>query len=345
MMAENSLYKMQPVLDNPTYEGFSSVRKGSILGGLSFASDFLPRDRKAKGRKWTISRLGPVWKPESVVGRVRAFNDYPCIDLIVPAFSRRAIDALRDFLEPNGELLPLESSVGEYYAYNVTTVADILDQDRSAIHWLAGATDHSVINIFEVDRYECIVEKMAGLSIFHLVEMPALTYVSQVFVDRVKEHALQGFNFVKLWPLPSGVSWKELYKKELKKQAETKTKRGRAAIKGNTVVLCFPTARSKPSGAEKKRLATIMDEIDALLYDPDSKPNAQHLGSLEGDDAGVEGEIRLFLSCPDANSLVAALRPWLKRLAWPSPIRVLKRYGVLTDPNCREEYVDVAADR
>ena len=51
-----------------------------------------------------------------------------------------------------------------------------------------------------------------------------------------------------------------------------------------------------------------MDEIDALLYVPTAKLDSPYSGSLEGDDK-VEGEVRLFLSCPDADALVEKLRP------------------------------------
>jgi hypothetical protein len=83
-----------------------------------------------------------------------------------------------------------------------------------------------------------------------------------------------------------------------------------------------------------------MDEIDALLHDPSSNPSAPYFGSLEGDDV-VEGELRLFLSCPDADALVDKLRPCLKSLSWVKPVKVLKRYGEYVDVNSREEYAEL----
>ncbi len=342
-MTENALYDLQPITDNPKYEGFAFVREESIrgksIGGQSRIEwDFGPDDVKTKGRAWTITRMAKVWTPQPVVGRVHSFNDYPCVNLIIPAFSRRAVDALRDFLEPNGELLPLVSTVGEYYAYNITTVADILDQERSEIQWMSAK--HTFDQIFEINRYECLAEKMAGLSIFRLVERSSFTYVTQAFVDRANKHGLQGFHFIKLWPLPKGVSWRDEYRKEWKKEAQVETKRGRTPVKGNTVVLMLPIAKAKASKAEKERLSKFMDEIDALLYDPVAKRNDPCFGSLEGDEH-VEGELRLFLSCPDADALVENLRPWLKTLSWDGGVKVLKRYGEYVDAGCREEYVDL----
>ena len=346
------VYKLEPITDDPRFEGFAFVRDDS-LRGVTFLDkvdnvirpspldwDFGPEIGTSLGRAWTVPPLAPFWTPQPVVGRVQSFNDYPSVTLNIPAFSRRAVDALRDFLEPNGELLPLVSPVGEYYAYNTRTVADILDQERSEIDWLTGCEAHTYDNVFQIRRYEFLPDKIAELSIFRLVEKSSSTFVTQAFVDRVQEHELQGFHFIKLWPLPEGVRWYELDEKERKKKARVKTKRGVKPVIGNTVVLRFPLTKAKPSKAEKNRLAKIMDEIDALLYDPQAKKGSAFLGSLEGDDV-VEGEIRLFLSCPDADVLVEKMRPWLANLSWKHEVKVLKRYGEFHDVNCREEYVEL----
>jgi hypothetical protein len=134
-MPENALYNLDPITDDPEFAGFRFVREESLRGQGRLTWDFDPDDVQTKGRAWTVTRMAPTWKPQPVLGRVQPHNDYPCVNLTVPAFNRRAVDALRDFLEPNGELLPLVSSVGEYYAYNITTVVDCLDHERSEIEW------------------------------------------------------------------------------------------------------------------------------------------------------------------------------------------------------------------
>ena len=321
------LFKLDPMVDDPKFEGFAFERTESLRGKVGLVQDFVPDDRQTKGRAWTVTPLAPFWTPQPVVGRVRKFNDYPCVNMLIPAFSRRAVDALRDFLEPNGELLPLASSVGEYYAYNITTVADVLDQERSEFQWLdEGRTFKS---FSKVVRYECIPEKMEGLSIFRIVEEVITPFVSSAFVDRVMQHELRGFLFTKLWaPADSSGQGEGL------SQVETES------VQGNTVVIMFPTAKAKPSRAEKDRLATIMDQIDAVLADPDAAPDSTHYGSLEGDDV-VEGDLRLFLSCPNADALIARLRPLLEELngTWKKGVKVLKRYGQMQDPSCPEKYI------
>jgi hypothetical protein len=194
-MPENALYNLDTITDDPEFEGFGFVRGESLRGKRRLTFDFGPDDIQTKGRGWTVTPLAPIWVPQPVLGRVKPHNDYPCVNLTIPAFSRRAVDALRDFLEPNGELLPLLSPLGEYYAYNITTVADILDHERSEIEWF----NERRVSALRIRRYECIPEKLAGLSIFRLVEMSSSTFVHQVFVDRVRQHGLQGFDFTRLW--------------------------------------------------------------------------------------------------------------------------------------------------
>src|SRR5437899_2637605 len=98
-----NIYQLQPVLDDPRFEGFAYEDSPSLRGKFSLVEDFLPDSTTG----WAAPHLARIWKPLKVIGRVRPFNDYPCISLMIPAFSERAVASLRDFLEPNGELLPL----------------------------------------------------------------------------------------------------------------------------------------------------------------------------------------------------------------------------------------------
>jgi hypothetical protein len=340
-VTEKAMYKLQTITDNPLFEGFGfvrheSIRGKSIRGHSRLDWDFLPDDLKTKGRQWCVTRLAPFWTPQAVTGRVRAFNDYPCVNLVIPAFSRRAVDALRDLVEPNGELLPLVSRVGEYYAYNITTVADVLDLKQSEIQWM----DNRHIFALSINRYECHGDRMEGLSIFRLVEHGAAAFVTQVFVDRVREHNLRGFHFVKLWPLRKDITWRQVESEQLDNAIRISTPEGRVQIKGNTVVLLLPYEKEDPSAEEKARVAKIVDEIDDLLYDPAAAEDAPYFGSLEGNEH-FEGSFRLFLSCPDADALVEKLRPWLEGILWPGGVHVLKRYGPYGDAECREEYVSL----
>jgi len=344
-MQEHAVYKLAGFSDIPKYEWFETKFDVSYLGHRWLWEDFhfpAAPDR----RDWEAPRLAGVWKPVEVVGRVRSFNDYPCIRLI-PAFSQKAVEALREFLEPNGEILPLISSVGSYFAYNITTVADVLDLKRSNIIWdddtkedlLVHFKGRTYYTVTLIRRYEFIAERLDGLTIFRIPEERSDAYVTEPFVARARECGLQGMNFIKVWPLPPGADWRKLMEQKVRRM-QRKANRGRL-VKGNSVVLRLHAAddAAKPSQAGVAEVERLMDDLDAMLINlNDEVPEA---GSLEGYQ-WVGTDCRLFFSCPDADALVEKLWPWLKSLRLPGKIMLMKRYGEMRDAGAREEYVDLS---
>jgi len=195
------IYNLSGLPSDPRYEGFRSPA-GHFL-------ETIPRQRAS--RDWKVMRVAKEWAPQRLNGRVTPFNDYPCVDLIFPAFSIRAVTALRDFLGPNGELLPVTSTDGtEYYAYNVTTVADILDRRRSQLQYLSDG----ITALGHIRRYEFNESGVRGLSIFRIPEQPHNVFVAQPFVSRAAENDLKGFDFQLVWPLPEGADWLALVKSQ-----------------------------------------------------------------------------------------------------------------------------------
>jgi hypothetical protein len=333
----NKVYKLERIYDVPRYEGFCEAENVSFLGNEDLDEDFLIAVVPPRRRDWKVPRLAKVWKPVKVIGRVRKFNDYPCIGSI-PAFSQRAVDALRDLLEPNGELLPLISPLGSYYAYNVTTVADVLDLEHSEIHW--GRKPIA----FDIKRYVFRAEQLQMLSIFRIPEEPSGTYVTEVFASRVREHSLEGFNLIPAWPLPPGTRFIDMVKKARRSHKRMNLPKGQT-VKGNSVVFRLRSAskRGRFTKEEKARIERLMDELDGILVDPDSRDQAP--GNLEGHEYIGENECRWFVSCPDADALVKKLWTWLKSLRWKGKLLVMKRYGEYVDTSAREEYVDLAASQ
>jgi hypothetical protein len=308
MELRSGVYELAKIHDDPRYEGFASDE--FLVGGIP----------QGRAKSWQKLRLATKWKRPKVVGRVRKFNDFPCVGLM-PAFSERAVDALRDFLEPNGELLPLTTQLGSYYAYNLTTIVDALDLQRSRIRWL-----RKPITAIEIERFEFIEKKLVGRSIFHLPQEPTIAYVAQSFVFRAQANGLRGMNFKKVWPLSPGADWR----KEAKKQSEIQKSEGlplERRLKGNAVVirLFLRSSVSRGIAAERSAIEKLMNEIDSQLVEVDRTESA--VGNLEGFDFGVPGECRLFLSCPDADVLVRRLSPWLRKLKWPAGFEVFARYG------------------
>lgn len=171
------------------------------MGSGSLSDDFYPDD--IKSRQWTIRKIAHLWRPRTVRELPHKHtNDFPYVDFFIPTFSGRAVEALREFLEPNGELLPLRCDTGTYYLYNVLTVIDALDHEKSEIDWMGYLSHQTKVVADNILRYEFHAERIANASIFRIVERPVDYYVTQPFVDRVLAAGLQGFNLKKVWPLP-----------------------------------------------------------------------------------------------------------------------------------------------
>ncbi len=199
------LFKLEVITDNPLFEGFALESAPSVLGRDSLDDDITPGFESSETvREWHPVYLAKLWTPPKVKGGVAPYQDFPGIDMVLPAFSRRACDVLKDFLEPNGELLPLDSKIGEYYFYNVTTVVDALDLAKSKCDFWCDPPTTAV----EIDYFAFHEERLFGTSIFRIVELPIYTIVTKAFVNRVHDGGLHGFQFDKIWPFPEGVNWR-----------------------------------------------------------------------------------------------------------------------------------------
>lgn len=323
------LFQLEIVTDNPLFEGFAMDTAPSLLGRGSLDDDICPGFEASEVvREWHPIRLAKVWKPPKVKGRVAPYQDFPGINMVHPAFSRRACDALRDFLEPNGELLSLDSKTGEYYFYNITTVIDALDLAKSKCDFWCDPPTTAV----DIDYFAFHEERLVGTSIFRILELPLYTIVTKAFVDRVHESRLNGFSFEKIWPFPSGVNWRlEAKSKRLSTDAQY--------LKQNTVVIRLGLTGDTPKPSESARFASLEDELDSRLAIRSLE--SPYFGRYEGHEIAV-GEFRMFVSCPDAALLVQELLPILKRLDWNGKIRLMKRYGEMRDANAEEETIEVS---
>lgn len=335
--SEQAVYLVESARDDPRSEGFALVDSDepSLLGSRGWPNDDRIRDFYPSlpiQAQWTPPHVSGVWRPLRVTGRVRAWNDFPTVAMTVPAVSQRAVDALRDILDRNGELLPLEYDHGRWFAYNCWTVVDIVDHASSAISFDRGVRK-------EFDHYAIFADRLASLTLFRMREnvSPSL-YATQPFVDRVRQAGLRNFVFEKIWPWPKGTIWVHENKKL---RAQRKLKEGPANLGRHSVVirLMLAEVNRKPNKQEREHVELIMDTLDALLADPHATYDAPVFGNLEGDEP-VNGEHRLFLCCPDADRLVERLRLWLHHLDWPGPVVVVKRYGDMHDEDAPEKALE-----
>lgn len=300
---------------DPRFEGFALDGAASILGRESLDDDLTPGFGEAnKNQAWQQPRLKAQWIPPSARGRVAEFNDYPCVDLVIPAFSERAVECLSKFLKPNGEVLPLKTATKmKYFVFNILTISDALDQEKSQCNfWRDPPTTTKKIDFFEFD-----IEKVRELSIFRIKQMPISVFVTSDFVEKVAISGLKGFSFTKVWPYPPGVNWKT--------QAETNSNQ----LKENTVVLVLPTTDVKIGD----RINEFEKEIDSHLSQV--ALDQEYFGVYEGHDQ-LSHEYRMFFSCPDADKLLDRLRGKVKELNWPAAITAYRRYGNMHEPNAKE---------
>jgi hypothetical protein len=317
------VYELTRFLDDPRYAGFG------VADGQRFPRT-VPQMRNT--RSWRVQRIAGTWQPLRIVGPVRDFVDLTGI-MGSFVFSQRAVDALRDLLEANGELLPLKCSTGQYFAYNLTTVADVLSWKESEIKWLK-----KPVTAFSIERFVLKPRKLEGLEVFRLPEKPSETFVTEQFVHRAQSAGLKGFRFIRVWPLPPDVSWRDVAKRELRKHHREGLPEGRS-LKGNSVLIRLPLSGTKLKASEDRRINEVEEAIEKVLFVPDSA--VPPVGTIERVDFGTLGECRILLSCPDAGALVDFLHPTIRAIKWPQGISVVKRYGNFADTAAREEDVEI----
>jgi uncharacterized protein DUF1629 len=162
----------------------------------------LPSDRSNSlevFHRFNGTPIGASWVPWKVeVDRPEGYEDsplgdFPLMALHVPVFTERAVALLKPLLSGNGELLPLMCDEGSYFAFNVTTVLDALDEEKSsAIRF----TDGGIMNI---TGYEFFPEKVTS-PIFKLPQVPLMdVFVTDEFKDAVSRYDLKGFDFRLAW--------------------------------------------------------------------------------------------------------------------------------------------------
>lgn len=115
-------------------------------------------------------------------------------------FSLRAADALRDLLEPEGEFYSIEcDETPQLTAWWPTRLLDALDKTRSKIFWL----DEEQQRSSHVKRFWFLEEKIGDTPIFQVKE-DFNFFVTDRFLQRVRERKLKGFGFRKLWSPEEG---------------------------------------------------------------------------------------------------------------------------------------------
>lgn len=300
------IYILTSCLDDPRFSGFD----GPVVPFKSIP--------KHNSIDFKVNRLAPGWVPQRVFGSVRPDNHYPCVHLSDPVFSAYAVRCLADLLVPNGELLPVLVPRGEYWFYNLLTIANVLDPERSDIQWLI----KPVIAAF-IKRYEVIEDQLNGLVIFRIPQKPFSIYVTDVFVREAIRHSLTGMRFTKVWPL------KPREKPEIIEVPATPSETPESRVAARSAAMAESVCMDVPClSSSNDAMGAAYDRFDADLGDAlqPMNPGSFAIGHVEYWD--LESDFRrYYLSCPNARSLADWLDRFLRDRGIRDLVRITMRFG------------------
>jgi hypothetical protein len=200
----NRVQLLKPIIDNPRFSGLELLDPLRDERGFSIVERFFGFGTSDPEDITRPHWFNDGWTPLPVRNPLPSqVNDYPCVDLRIPAFSRRAVDALRPLLEANGELLPLKCQNGDFVTFNPTVMSDALRIDGSDIDWFfpARANIRSPRLARSIRFYDFAAPAVEKLAIFRLPIDPFTIYATDEFVRAVEHNSLQGFHFELVWPL------------------------------------------------------------------------------------------------------------------------------------------------
>jgi hypothetical protein len=183
---------------------------------------------RAKYSLFQGGKIGNAWQPVYVTPNdigvdewtpLPPVGDFPCFTgaSIDPVFSRRALDALADLLQENGEILPLSCDEGEYYLFNTTRIVDAIDVEHTEFKPYSEVYPDMALLVDDPDsptitRFAFHPERVKDLTIFKISSQYQYngTLVTDKFMQRVQGSGLKGFEFELLWSSANPVS-RQLY--------------------------------------------------------------------------------------------------------------------------------------
>ncbi|RWQ15862.1 DUF1629 domain-containing protein [Mesorhizobium sp.] len=130
-------------------------------------------------------------------GTLRRYSDFPWLGEHVLILRARALKLLRPTLEPYGEFLPLRADE-PISLFNVTTVIDALDEERSKIVRFDDG------GIMVIESLVLRADAIGGTEIFKLPERAdgvriSDIYLQETIVRRIGELGLKGIAFNLVW--------------------------------------------------------------------------------------------------------------------------------------------------
>lgn len=158
---------------------------------------YLPEDIVEFNRRFDGASMKNTWtgaEAFSFIPEKLPKGDTPGFSTHIPVLSSRAVAALSDLLEENGELLPIACDKEDYYLFNVTRVVDALDESNCELDRFPNG------RIMDVVRYSFFPDKLEGVNVFKIPQAVLMdVFVTDLFVQRVKTAGLGGFKFREVW--------------------------------------------------------------------------------------------------------------------------------------------------
>jgi hypothetical protein len=162
--------------------------------------NFVDRGYYRRIREFDGEPRAATWTPPTAVlvtddeGRKFRASDFPWLGKHALVMRRSAVDALKDMLSVNSEILPLQTNDGvELFLLNTRTI-DALDESRST--WETVPKTDRVMRFLEVSFMPSAIQ---GIDLFRLPHSASPTYVSGRFVERVQTAGLRGLVFREVW--------------------------------------------------------------------------------------------------------------------------------------------------
>nr|WP_263324590.1 DUF1629 domain-containing protein [Neobacillus sp. Marseille-Q6967] len=180
------------------YEGFEILQCTTDQGQLLFREHFRGVPMES------------IWEPPTFSTYQKGKeSDFPSGFVTVPVFSEKAVNALREWLDLKGELLPLENDRDQkYYAFNVLNVLDCIEEEKVEVKRFKNG------RIMKYTKYAFRQDVVAGQGIFKMVNHETKKIISRdVFVtdefrEKVLDSGLNGFDFIEVWNSEEAIAMK-----------------------------------------------------------------------------------------------------------------------------------------
>lgn len=147
---------------------------------------------RAQQQNWTPV---PMRLVQTDMGLPLALSDAPWLGSHALIFRPSVIEAMKDMVVDNGELLPLDCAGQELVTFNPNRLISPLDEARSDIVRFASG------RIVDVTRYAFSPEIVGDSDVFKITNLRVSpTFLSHRFVARWVSRGLKGLSFSRVWP-------------------------------------------------------------------------------------------------------------------------------------------------